>query len=62
MHAILFEGRGKLKQGWNLFARTLLILTSVHILHNKSSCNQIQMKGMTSCSAYIFVVHIGKDN
>lgn len=61
-HTILFEDRGKVNEGWNLLDRTLLILTSVHILHNKVSFKQIQMRGMTSCSVCIFVVYIGKDN
>lgn len=44
MHAILFEDRGKVNQGWNLFARTLLVLASVHILHNKTSFSQIKLE------------------
>lgn len=62
MDAVLFEDIGKVDQGWNLFISTLLILVSVPILYNKISFNQVQMRGMTSCSALIFVVYIGKGN
>lgn len=56
--ATLFEDREKVNQGWNLFARILLISASVGMmvfLLTKYRC------GFASYSAHIFVFYIGND-